>query len=101
MFNDEFDHFNKVPATKYVESDLYLQAALEERKAARQRQNNELNHNKANGQSLPRNGLNSPRNGHYPPNGMTGGEDEGYDNITFVSDSQHTRSMEGLQTTDI
>ena len=36
MYNDEFDHYNKVPPSKVVDSDLYLKAALEEQDVAKQ-----------------------------------------------------------------
>ena len=36
MYNDEFDHYNKVPPSKVVDSDLYLKAALEEHDVAKQ-----------------------------------------------------------------
>ena len=36
MYNDEFDHYNKVPPSKVADSDLYLKAALEEHDVAKQ-----------------------------------------------------------------
>ncbi len=31
MYNDEFDHFNKLPASGIIDNDLYLDAALKQR----------------------------------------------------------------------
>ena len=88
MYNDEFDHFNKLPGSKQrrENGDVYLKAAINHRESVKQKRNsNNLNDSK---QSLK-------RNGHIemPP---------AYDNLAFQKELTMTHStLESLQTTDI
>ena len=94
MYNDEYDDFNKMPANKFMESDLYLQAALNEHNATKHPPNdlNQANGNKPGSK---------PRVNGQPPNVSAPRKDFVYDNLTFNPDGFHTREVDGLQTTDI
>ena len=72
MYNDEFDHFNKVPPSKMADSDLYLKAALQEHDVAQQQQRaknmtNRSNHSNHTNRSNHSNKTNRSNHRNKPP----------------------------------
>ncbi len=61
MYNDEFDHFNKLPASGIIDNDLYLDAALKQH-TSHKKHNPQNNMNKQNltGKGAPMSNIQNP-----------------------------------------
>ena len=81
LYNDEFDHYNRMPASKQKrDADAYLRAALQEHEATRQN-------------GMPNHAPHANINGHTrtkmnggPGNGQIGNHRSVYDNRAFRPD---------------
>ncbi len=90
MYNDEFDHFNKVPHLGGQNGDVYLKAALSQHDLRKQKRNTN-NLNSSSKKSLKKNG--HARNSDIPPL---------YDNLAYQPElTLNNSTLESLQTTDI
>ena len=96
LYNDEYDHFNKVPPSLLGQSDIYLSAALKERDLNNKDYNN--THNNLSHDTTTTNHV-----GNNVANSTLPQSNHAYDNAALEPDEQHldTRNVNGLQTTEI